>query len=318
LAERFLKEKDHGALIAVLEDQVKALKQAPNPWLLVDLAWLRASQPAIFRDKTAGEMYQQALVCARAAALVPSAPRYNRDRASILWAAAAIAVKAATLDHGFASWRDTYHPFAAYAVRAYAFSDQYKVIDIGGYAREPRMVALALAGQSEKALRLGQEMRDIRNNSPTYHFYMARLWAMQGKKPELLAHAEQAQNIGLGTLLPKCTEVAGLLVDKKFKADFESRTKPKVVAWVTLKPGKDKSMVSIQNISPFKLTNARASLAITTNGGKTEYPLEIPLLAKDQKTIREFIPPAAVIRGAVLSIESDQGSVPWQALGNKQ
>jgi hypothetical protein len=309
MAERLSKERDYENVIKAKENHARALQNAGahgNPWLQMDLARLRAKLPSVRDKKNTAEMFRQAQLCADAAALFPKDAVYNRYRALFLWKAADLAVTAADLDVEARGdwWKDTYSPYAAWAARVFAHTDQYKeIIDTRGWARAVRVAALALAAQPEEALRLGVNLQDTSKFNPVYHCDMARLYAAdwdnmkteaekKALKKNLLHHAERSQDVGFGRTVADNKDVKRLLGTKEFAAEFKQRVAPSVYA--TLQAAGGKYVVTLSNNSDFPLVLVQGKVKLTVRGkAKPEFspasgPASGPIVSNGGKWLWQF------------------------------
>jgi hypothetical protein len=305
--------RDPLALIKWLEAYAEAVRRAtgrPDPWLVADIAELRAARSAGASKRLAEEILPLARQCVAAAAYVPPWTFYNSDRVMILCTAATVAARAAELYHGTMSWRDVYHPTAAYAERLFTFADRYQQgPDLGGWARRHRLVALALSLRSDEALQLGYDLRELNVNSLSYHFRMARLRAGSGEFAKFLEHAKHVAASGAVPELKKCVEVVQLLKYDKYSREFALHTTPRVQAWVTSTVvGRTRqNTLLVENLSSFPLRNVRGVLTSPNGQQRTELTEVLPVLGAREKRAWSSALPSSLRLPAFFHVHCENG-----------
>src|SRR5262249_39950942 len=80
------------------------------------------------------------------------------------------------------SWADGFNSHASNAARIYRLALQFDSRDAQGMLRERQAVALFMSGEFDEAWKLIKSIRKLRDKSPEYHFYMARMLAAGAQK----------------------------------------------------------------------------------------------------------------------------------------
>ena len=273
--------RDYRTLIQILSAKYRAEAGTGKefPFRKLEIAWLRAAMPNVDAKRRSEEMFDIAKECVATANMVPSDEFYARQRGEILQFASNLAMQAVVLDMTGKSWAKAYNPKAAYASWWLELAEKYNSMDIAGDRREQLFSALTLSGQREEALQLGLELKDLRAQSPLYHYHLACLYAtQQGKYKEAMQSLEEAVQTGFKDLngARKNPDFANYHTDPRFKGltgivvEYRMVGEPAALTKTARPVPKGPAIsngVTFTNRSPFPLTNVRLRLEVTSGKG---------------------------------------------------
>jgi hypothetical protein len=302
--------RDYTGMIGVVTDIAEQYRERQtNPWHEAEVATLSAHVPAANKPAMADAMMGFAKRCTEAAEFIPAGRHYDADRCHLFCSAASLASTAAEMEHAETSFKDSFHPYAAHALRLLAQAEKFGSISYNDAARDAKLVALTLAGRTDEAIQHGVEMQSIREAVPKYHYLMARLYAAKGRIIECSDHAAQTVGAGVINDLRKSKDITDLFVGlPKQKDIFDKRVAPAVLARLEVRGGRGvppKVTLFLENTSSFELTKVKIDLR---QASRTVSHLETPALPPGDRVERE-IDSLTNLYNLTIDVDSEQGRV---------
>jgi hypothetical protein len=186
---------DYQPLIDRLDDiceREKEILGRTNPFAQLDLLFFQSLVPVIDAGDRLNFWQDQARKAIKLAGEFPDDPILDYDRAELLTTGAELALRAAEVELGSYRWAHSYHPRAEFAGKVLDVALKFLPEDPSGRIREKKAQALLLGGQVNDALKLAEEIREIRKDLPRYRFQLARIECAAGQTDKGLDDLEAA------------------------------------------------------------------------------------------------------------------------------